>query len=264
MLGSRSGLATLVKEKNSFTVTMHCIIHRQALASKTQPEDLSNTMHCIIHRQALASKTQPEDLSNTMKSYERKLCAALDSEYETLLFHTAVRWMSNGNMLARLYELREELKVFFIEMKMQHFLEQSSESTFVMQLAYLVDIFGHLNQLNLQLQGSGNETFEAKEEKNFQSFPTLKTLVDDGDYATVTDKVQHNILRHLGTLMDEFARYFPEYSSSETEAIKKLIRNPLIVKPKDIPDNIQEEVIELQNDSNFKDSFESGVSLEEL
>lgn len=43
---------------------------------------------------------------------------------------------------------------------MQHFLEQSSEPTFVMQLAYLVDIFGHLDQLNLQLQGSGNEKFE--------------------------------------------------------------------------------------------------------
>ena len=282
MLGSRSGLATLVREKNPSTVTMHCIIHRQALASKTLPEDLSNTMKLAIK------------MVNAVKSsalYTRifkKLCAALDSEHETLLFHTEVRWLSKGNMLACLYELREELKVFYIETKMQHFLEQSSEPTFVMQLAYLVDIFGHLNQLNLQLQGSGNEKFEgvgnifvfedklraflckidlwiAKvEEKNFQSFPTLKTLADNGDYATVTDKVQHNVLSHLGTLKDEFARYFPEYGSSETQAIKKLIRNPFIVKPKDLPDNIQEEVIELQNDSNFKDSFESGVNLEEL
>ncbi|KAK9712053.1 Ecdysteroid kinase-like family [Popillia japonica] len=77
MLGSRSGLATLVKEKNPSTVTMHCIIHRQALASKTLPEDLSNTMK-------LATK-----MMNTVKNSAfnsrifRKLCAALDSEYET-------------------------------------------------------------------------------------------------------------------------------------------------------------------------------------
>ena len=43
-----------------------------------------------------------------------------------------------------------------------------------------------------------------------------------------------------------------------------MIRNLFNIKPKDLPDNIQEEVIELQNDSNFKDSFESGVNLEEL
>jgi hypothetical protein len=35
MLGSRSGLATLIKQKNPTTLTAHCNIHRQALASKT-------------------------------------------------------------------------------------------------------------------------------------------------------------------------------------------------------------------------------------
>ncbi len=63
-------------------------------------------------------------------------------------------------MLARIYELREELKVFFIESKIQYFLEQLSKPSLEMQLAYLVDIFGRLNQLNLQLQGSGNENLE--------------------------------------------------------------------------------------------------------
>ncbi len=63
-------------------------------------------------------------------------------------------------MLARMYELREELKVFFIETKMQHFLEQLSEPSLEMQLAYLVDVFVHLKNLNLQLQGSGNENLE--------------------------------------------------------------------------------------------------------
>lgn len=65
---------------------------------------------------------------------------------------------------------------------------------------------------------------------NFKSFPTLRTLADDGDYTTVTGKVQNNVLSHLSTLKDEFACYFPEYSSGETQAIKKLIQNPFIVK----------------------------------
>lgn len=40
MLWSQSGLATLVKQKYPTTLTMHCIIHRQALATKTLPKDL--------------------------------------------------------------------------------------------------------------------------------------------------------------------------------------------------------------------------------
>nr|CAD7453862.1 unnamed protein product [Timema tahoe] len=41
-------------------------------------------------------------------------------------------------------------------------------------------------------------------------------------------------------------------------------KGELDVKPKNIPDEILEEVIELQNDSNFRDSYESGVKMEEL
>lgn len=49
MLGLRSGLAALVKEKNPATVTMHCMIHRQALASKTLPESLKSAMEMAIN-----------------------------------------------------------------------------------------------------------------------------------------------------------------------------------------------------------------------
>jgi len=48
MLGSRSGLATLVKEKNRKVLTTHCIIHRQALASKTLHEELLYTLKQAI------------------------------------------------------------------------------------------------------------------------------------------------------------------------------------------------------------------------
>ena len=100
------------------------------------------------------------------------------------------------------------------------------------------------------------------EEKTFQCFPTLKTLADDWDYAAVTDKVQHNVLSHLGTLNDEFSRYFPVYGRSETQVIKKSLEIlSMSSKPKDLPDHIQEVIIELQNDSNFKNTFESGVNL---
>jgi hypothetical protein len=35
----------------------------------------------------------------------QKLCANMNAENETLLFHTETSWLSNGNMVARLFEL---------------------------------------------------------------------------------------------------------------------------------------------------------------
>lgn len=282
MLGSRSGLAALVKEKNSSTITMHCVIHRQALAAKTLPEDLSETLNLAI---VMVNSVKRSALNTRVFKH---LCAELDSDHKALLFHTEVRWLSKGNMLARLYELLEELRVFFIESKMDNLLQKSGDPYFVVQLAYLVDIFGYLNELNLKLQGSGNEklegvnnvfVFEDKlraflckidlwiskiEKKNYQPFQTMKHLADNPDYSSVTDKVQENMLCHLSTLKSEFSRYFPEYSSSETPVIKQMVRNPFTVKPDALLDDIQEDLIELQNDSDLRDTFESGVKVEEF
>ena len=35
----------------------------------------------------------------------------MDADYDTLLFHMAVKWFSKGNMLPRVYKLRKEVKL---------------------------------------------------------------------------------------------------------------------------------------------------------
>ncbi|XP_067139325.1 protein FAM200C-like [Centruroides vittatus] len=85
MLGSRSSLATLIRQKNPSVLTMHCIIHRQALASKTLPKCLNNTMQLAVK------------MVNVIKSSAlntrifQKLCSEIDTDHENLLFHTEVR-----------------------------------------------------------------------------------------------------------------------------------------------------------------------------
>ncbi|CAH2008014.1 unnamed protein product [Acanthoscelides obtectus] len=64
--------------------------------------------HCVIHRQALVSKTLPQKLCQTLDSAIR---IDLDSDHKVLLFHTEVRWLFKGNMLAHLYELKEEFVI---------------------------------------------------------------------------------------------------------------------------------------------------------
>ncbi|XP_063243089.1 SCAN domain-containing protein 3-like [Bacillus rossius redtenbacheri] len=118
MLGSHSGLATLIKQRNPSTLTSHCILHRQALASKTLPKCLNDTMK-------LAIKVVNVIKSSALNSrLFKKLCTEMDSNHENLLFHTEVRWLSKGNMLERLYELRGEIELFLGEKKMEDLLVQ--------------------------------------------------------------------------------------------------------------------------------------------
>ena len=185
MLGSRSGYSTLVKEKNPSILTTHCVIYRQA--KKTLPEELSNVL-------------KPErKLVNFVKSKAlntrifKKLCVELDSEYDTLLFHTEVRWLSKGNMLKRLYELKEEMKIFLNE-KDSELLEKYCDLKFELQFAYLVDIFEHLNNLNLQLQGSGHKTLEFR--ANIFIFEDkIRTFVCNINL--LMNKIENNNIRHF-------------------------------------------------------------------
>ena len=47
MLGARSGFLELVKQKNSKVISTHCIIHREALASRTMSHPLKQTLDSL-------------------------------------------------------------------------------------------------------------------------------------------------------------------------------------------------------------------------
>lgn len=87
VLDSRSDLAELIKTKSPVTNTTHCVIHRQALAAKTLLEYYASAMKTAIK------------VVNFIKSalnthFFKKLRYDMNSEHETLLFHTEVRWLS--------------------------------------------------------------------------------------------------------------------------------------------------------------------------
>lgn len=101
MIGVRSGLAQKLKEKNPTLVSTHCVIHRQALASKTLPQNLRQSLDLAIKNVNYIKSSALNSRLFTL------LCEDLDSDHKVLPFHTEVRWLSKGNMLARLYELKE-------------------------------------------------------------------------------------------------------------------------------------------------------------
>ncbi|KAJ8043725.1 General transcription factor II-I repeat domain-containing protein 2B [Holothuria leucospilota] len=80
----------------------------------------------------------------------------MESEQETLLYHTEVRWLSRGNVLTRLFVLLKEIQEFFEsdrKQKSKDYLEVISHDEWEPHLANLVGIFQRINALNQSLQG---------------------------------------------------------------------------------------------------------------
>ena len=81
-------------------------------------------------------------------------CEILDTEYGNLILHFEVRWLSKGQVLARFWKLKNAIHNFLEERN-----ELPEERTLLIddnwlfELAFLVDIAGHFNNLNLKLQG---------------------------------------------------------------------------------------------------------------
>ena len=146
MLGARSGFVEFVKRKNPNIIATHCMIHREALASRTMPEELKQTLDSAIK---ILNYIKASALNTRIF---RKLCQDMVSEYQNLMYHTSVRWLSKGNMLNRLVLLLQEVIEFLEIQKKRELKSIITDSIFQKRLAYLADIFGRLNELNRKLQ----------------------------------------------------------------------------------------------------------------
>ncbi|XP_068224835.1 zinc finger BED domain-containing protein 5-like [Palaemon carinicauda] len=116
-------------------------------ASRTLPDEMRDVLNVAI-------KVVNFIKSGALNSRLFKLLYKdMDSEHEALLFHTNIRWLSKGNMLERLYELREEVIIFLDSQQKAALHDKFKSDSFQIILAYLVDIFESLNAVNLKLQG---------------------------------------------------------------------------------------------------------------
>ena len=160
MLGSRSGFQKLVKDKPPEVTGVHCVIHRQALASKTMPPQLLEMISTIIK---IVNFIKSSALNTLLF---REPCEDMTASHQTLLFYTQVRWLSNGNVLKRVQILLSEIEVFLDQNAKHEFLAMISDERSEELLAYLVDIFDRINSLTLSFQGKNKYIFDLNEKLN--------------------------------------------------------------------------------------------------
>lgn len=105
MLGKNKGLAALVHKVAPHVCFTHCMIRREVLAAKTLPADLNAVLQTAIQIVNFI-KTCP-----TKSRLFALLCIEMGSEYESLLLHKEVRWLSTGKVLQRIFSLHDELRI---------------------------------------------------------------------------------------------------------------------------------------------------------
>jgi hypothetical protein len=86
----------------------HCIIHREALATKKIALELNKVLKEAV---TVVNFIRSRVLNSRLFS---KLCKAMGSDNDKLIFHAKVRWLLRGRVLQRLVELKE-VKLFLME-----------------------------------------------------------------------------------------------------------------------------------------------------
>ena len=91
------------------------------------------------------------------------------------MYHTKVRWLSLGSVLKRVWELKEEIVMFF-EMKsiVRDFSTKTQNTEWLSDFAFATDIMQKMNELNKKLQGK--EVFAHDLYVEVKSFQTQLAL----------------------------------------------------------------------------------------
>jgi hypothetical protein len=137
MTGNKVGLVGLLKENDVDCITLHCIIHKEALCGKVLQMSGVSIVNLIIG----SNKSQRH----------RKFIAFLEemnAEFSDIPLHSNIRWLSAGKMLQHFFALwKEQLN------NTQVYQARLRDKDFLCSIAFLTDMTIHLNVLNLSLQG---------------------------------------------------------------------------------------------------------------
>lgn len=123
------------------------MIHQYALATKTLPAFLQEVLESVIKT---VSNVKTQALNTRLF---KKQCKDMNADHEILLFYTAVRWLSKGNVINRVFEMKDEIKLFLDTQERKDLVVHFEDEALNKRVAYLADIFDQLNKLNLKFQG---------------------------------------------------------------------------------------------------------------
>ncbi|KFD59258.1 hypothetical protein M514_28563, partial [Trichuris suis] len=145
MVGRHRGFIAYLKEVVPDVLAVHCVLHRQHLVAKRLSARLNSSLRYVI---AAVNRIKANASNDRLF---RQLCDENDEDYNRLLLHTEVRWLSRGACLTRFYELFGSVTEF-LEAHDAALCENLRKSE--IDIAYLADLYFKFNEMNKQLQSS--------------------------------------------------------------------------------------------------------------
>ncbi|KAK0135260.1 SCAN domain-containing protein 3 [Merluccius polli] len=179
--------------------------------------------------------------SSTQHRLFRKFVLESEASHDDLLLHNDVRWLSKGKALERFVELSAQVVEFFKQSKAKaaaDHLRTMQDSEYMSNVAFLTDIFSHLNALNLQLQGKEKSVVDLVEKLDafgnkldlfnadllsgrLLHFSTLKKV----GQSHVTDRMK----KFITQLKDNFSSRFDDFLIPRD--VIGFVRDPFSINP---------------------------------
>ena len=178
MLGNKSGFAALVKKEATNVTVTHRMLHRHVLAAKSLPLTLKEVLsYCVKMFNFVRSRS-------IFYRLFKGLYRELGSGHKVLLYHLEAHWLSRGEILKQLQELKQVVSLF-LKNRNNSFAEKIESESFLYGLSYLTDIFSHINNVNCDMQGPGMTIMDAAEKLNafLLKLSFWKCRVEVGNYA---------------------------------------------------------------------------------
>ena len=264
MFENKSGFVACVKKEVPHITVRHCVLHRHALAAKSLPEQLKNVLSIAV---SAINYIRRNVLNHRLF---KVFCNEVGTEHDVLLYRTKVRWLSHGQVLTPVFELHKEIKQF-LRQRGSSIVEHFETENFILSLAYLADIFSHLNDLNISIQSTGMNMITAREKiaaftnklsiwknrigcGNFENFPDFDEIFNFKDL--LQEGVVTDMKEHLQMLSQSFQKYFHHGEVSVSQA---WIQDPFLLNIDfmDVNNKIKEGLVEMKASNKIKMEFDS-------
>jgi hypothetical protein len=99
MSGIQKDLVARIEKVASLVKWTHCCIHREVLVSRRMPSKMKTFLDEAVK---IVNFIKARPLNSRLFS---ALCNEMGSNHERLLLHSEIRWLSQGKILTRLFEL---------------------------------------------------------------------------------------------------------------------------------------------------------------
>ncbi|XP_060772998.1 SCAN domain-containing protein 3-like [Neoarius graeffei] len=260
MTGRHNGVVARVKAVSPSVQATHCVIHREVLASKRLSTELHEVLNQVVKIVNLI-KANP-----TNSRLFTALCDEMGADHVHLLLHFEVRWLSQGKVVNRVYELRHEVEAFLTN-KQSNLADYLRDQSWLIKVAYLSDILDHFSMLNLSIQGQACDIFQANDKIMafkkklsvwtnrvnrgvFDMFGCLSSLADEG---VDLGQVPAVIVQHLTETLRHFDSYFPSKSHlTQKQWVRVPFTNP---ETSALPPVVQDKLLELSCDAGLQLRF---------